>query len=139
MPTSVRVAIIVMSVLAGLLLLNTAVSLYVFAEVVGVIAESQGLSQGEAERVTLLWLAPNLVFGLVFALSAWFVPRRHAWARWLGLAVASMLGIFLVLTAGAGGGITIMSLLLFVLCLAAVTSLAARPTSAWMPRLRARG
>jgi hypothetical protein len=138
MPTSVRVAIIVMSILAGLLLLNTAVSLYVFDEVAGVVADAQDLPRSEAERITVLWLAPNLVFGLVFALSAWFVPRRHAWARWLGLTVASMLAIFLVLTAGAGGGITIMSLLLFVLCLAAVTSLLARTTSSWMPRLRAR-
>ena len=138
MPTSVRVAVIVMSILAGLLLLNTAVSLYVLDEVAGAVADAQGLSQGEAERITLLWLAPNLIFGLVFALAAWFLPRRHAWARWLGLAVASMLGVLLLLAAAAGGGITIMSLLLFVLCLAAITSLVSRTTSAWMPRLRAR-
>jgi hypothetical protein len=49
-----------------------------------------------------------------------------------------MLAIFLLLTAVTGGGITIVSLLLFVLCLAAITSLAARTTSAWVPRLRAR-
>ena len=66
------------------------------------------------------------------------VRHDRATRRVACLAVASMLGIFLVLTAGAGGGITIMSLLLFVLCLAAVTSLLARTTNAWMPRLRAR-
>lgn len=136
MPTSVRVAVIVMSLLAGLLLLNTAVSLYVFEDIVDRLADIQGVGRGDAERTVLLWLAPNLVFGLVFALAAWFLPRRHAWARWLGMAVASMLGIFLVLTAVTGGGVTIVSLLLFVLCLAAITSLAARTTSAWMPRLR---
>jgi hypothetical protein len=136
MPTSVRVAVIVMSVLAGLLLLNTALSLYVFEEIVDRLAESQDLAQGDAERTVILWLLPNLVFGLVFALAAWFLPRRHAWARWLGLAVAAMLGIFLLMTAASGGGITAISLLLFVLCLATITSLVARTTSAWMPRLR---
>ena len=138
MPTSVRVAIIVMSLLAGLLLLNTALRLYVYDEIVGRIADLQGISQGDAERTVVLWLAPNLVFGLIFALAAWFVPRRHAWARWLGLAVASMLGVFLLMTAVTGGGVTVVSLLLFVLCLGAITSLAARSTSRWMPRLRAR-
>jgi hypothetical protein len=136
MPASIRVAVIVMSVLAGLLLLNTALSLYVFEEIVDRLAEVQDLPQADAERTVLLWLAPNLVFGLIFALAAWFVPRRHAWARWLGLAVAAMLCIFLLLTAVTGGGVTIVSLLLFVLTLAAITSLAARTTSAWMPRLR---
>ena len=139
MPTSVRVAVIVMSVLAGLLLLNVAVSLYVFETIVADIADLQNTSQAAAERTVLLYLAPNIVFGLVFALAAWFLPRRHAWARWLGLAVASMLAIFHVLTAFAGGGITIVALLLFVLSLATVTSLAARTTSAWVPSLRARG
>ena len=99
MPPSVRVAIIVMSVLAGLLLLNTALSLYVYDEIVGRVTDIQGLSQSDAERTVVLWLAPNFVFGLIFALAAWFVPRRHAWARWLGLAVASMLAVFLLMTA----------------------------------------
>jgi hypothetical protein len=138
MPTSVRVAVIVMSVLAGLLLLNTAVSLYVFEEIVTRIADIQGIDPDEAEGTVLLWLAPNVVFGLVFALSAFFLPRRHAWARWLGLAVASMLAIFHLLTAFTGGGVTIVTLLLFVLSLAAITSLASRTTSAWMPGLRSR-
>jgi len=138
MPASVRVAIIAMSILAGLLLLNTAVSLYVFEEIAAQVADAQGLSQSDAERTLVYWLAPNLVFGLIFALAAWFVPRRHAWARWLGLAVASMLAIFHVLTAFSSGGVTIVTLLLFILCLATITSLAARPTSRWMPKLRPR-
>ena len=139
MPASVRVAIIAMSILAGLLLLNTAVSLYVFEEIAGRVADAQGLSQSDAERTLVYWLAPNLVFGVIFALAAWFVPRRHAWARWLGLAVASMLAIFHVLTAFSSGGVTIVTLLLFILSLATITSLAARTTSRWMPKLRPRG
>jgi hypothetical protein len=139
MPTSVRVAIIVMSILAGLLLLVAAVNLYALQEFSSRIATQQGITESEAQRSILLLLAPYLVLGLVFALSAWFVPRRHAWARWVGLTAAAMLGMLNILSAAMGGGITVLTLLLFILCLATITSLAARTTTRWMPRLRARG
>ena len=138
MPTSVRVAVIVMSLLAGVLLLVAAVNLYVLQEFSARIASEQGLTESEAQRSILLLLAPYLVLGIVFALSAWFVPRRHAWARWVGLTAAAMLGMLHILSAAMGGGITILTLLLFILCLAAITSLAARSTTRWMPKLRAR-
>ena len=138
MPTSVRVAVIVMSVLAGLLLLVTALNLYVLEQAVGRVASARGVAESEAERVVLLSLGPYLVFGLLFALAAWFLPRRHAWARWLALATAAMVGTLTLLSAFVAGGVTVLSLLLFVLSLAAITSLLSRTTSAWMPRLRAR-
>jgi uncharacterized BrkB/YihY/UPF0761 family membrane protein len=138
MPTSVRVAVIVLSILAGLLLLVAAVNLYALQEFSERIAAEQGISESDAQSSILLLLAPYVVLGLVFALAAWFVPRRHAWARWLGLAAAAMLAVLHVLSAAMGGGITVLTLLLFVLCLATITSLVARTTSAWIPRLRAR-
>jgi hypothetical protein len=138
MPTSVRVAVVVMSILAGLLLLVATVNLYALEQFSARIAEQQGISQSDARGSILLLLAPYLVLGLIFALSAFFLPRRHAWARWLGLTAAAMLAVLHLLSAAMGGGITVMTLLLFVLALAAITSLAARPTSAWIPRLRAR-
>jgi hypothetical protein len=138
MPTSVRVAVIVMSLLAGLLLLVAAMNLYVLEEFSGRIADEQGISQAEAERSVLLLLAPYLVLGLVFALAAWFVPRRHAWARWLGLTAAALLAMLHLFSAIMGGGVTVLSLLLFVLALAAISSLIARTTSTWVPRLRPR-
>jgi hypothetical protein len=138
MPTSVRVAVIVMSVLAGLLLLVAAMNLYALEEFSATIAERQGISESEAQRSVLLLLAPYMVLGLLFALAAWFVPRRHAWARWVGLSAAAMLAVLHLLSAIMGGGVTVLTLLLFVLCLAAISSLASRTTSAWMPRLRPR-
>ena len=138
MPASVRVAVIVMSILAGLLLLVTAVSLYSIEAMSSAIAETQGIDVSEAQRGYLLLIAPYLVIGLVFALCAWFVPRRQPWARWLGLTAAAMLGMLHLISAVMGAGVTFLSLLLFVLALATITSLAARPTSAWMPRLRPR-
>jgi uncharacterized protein YggT (Ycf19 family) len=138
MPTSVRVAVIVMSVLAGLLLLVTAVNLYVLDEFTARIATEQDIAEADVRRGLLLVLGPYLVLGLIFALAAWFVPRRHPWARWLGLAAAALLAMLQLLAAVTGGGITVLSLLLFVLSLAAISSLAARTTSAWVPRLRSR-
>jgi hypothetical protein len=79
-----------------------------------------------------------MVLGLLVALAAWFVPRRHAWARWVGLSAAAMLAVLHLLSAIMGGGVTVLTLLLFVLCLAAISSLVSRTTSAWMPRLRPR-
>jgi uncharacterized protein YggT (Ycf19 family) len=138
MPTSVRVAVIVMAVQAALLLLVTALNLYVLEQAVGRIADSQGVARSDAERVVLFSLGPYLVLGLLFALSAWFVPRRHAWARWLGLASAALVATLTALSAVGDGGVTVLTLLLFVLSLATITSLAARTTSSWVPRLRAR-
>ena len=137
MPTSVRVAIIVMSLLAGLLLLVATVNLYALEEFSSRIASEQGISESDAQRSILLLLAPYLVLGIVLALAAWFVPRRHAWARWIGLTAAAMLAMLHIFSAVAGGGVTVLTLLLFILCVAAITSLAARTTSRWMPRLRA--
>jgi uncharacterized protein YggT (Ycf19 family) len=138
MPTSVRVAVIVMSVLAGLLLLVTAVNLYVLDEFTTRIATEQNIPRADAQRGILLLLGPYLVLGLIFALAAWFVPRRHAWARWLGLAAAALIAMLQLLAAVTGGGLTVLSLLLFVLALATISSLLARTTSAWVPRLRSR-
>ena len=138
MPTSVRVAIIVMSILAGLLLLVTALNLYVLEVRVAQVVEAGGVSQDEAERSILLLLLPYLVFGLIFGLSAWFLPRRHPWARWLGLTASAMVATFMAWSAVAAAGVTILSLLLMVLALAAITSLLSRTTSAWMPKLHAK-
>jgi hypothetical protein len=138
MPTSVRVAVIVMSILAGLLLLAAAVSLYGLEQLAAEFAEDQGVDVADAQRGFLLLLAPYVVLGLIFALSAWFLPRRHAWARWLGLTAAAMLAVLHLISAVQGGGVTILTLLLFVLALATISSLVARTTSAWVPRLRPR-
>ena len=138
MPTSVRVAIIAMSFLAGVLLLVSSLNLYALDEVTKTVAEVQNTTEADARRGILLLLGPYLVLGLIFALSAWFLPRRRAWARWLGLAACSLVAMLLVLTAIAGGGITALSLLLFVLALTGISTLTSRTTSAWMPRVRSR-
>jgi hypothetical protein len=79
---------------------------------------------------------PYLVIGLVLALAAWFLPRRQPWARWMGLAASGLLALFSLLSAVSIGGVTVSLLLVLVLSVTAVTSLVARTTGAWVPRLR---
>jgi uncharacterized membrane protein len=140
MPTSVRVAVLLMAVIAGLLLLNAALLWYGFdATVDRIVRAGNGISRAEARRFVMTALVPYLVIGLILAISAWFLPRRQAWARWIGLAATFVLGLLTFFSMVASGGVSIGSLLLLVLSIAAVTSLLARTTGTWVPRLRSRG
>jgi hypothetical protein len=139
MPVSVRVAAITMGVLAALLLVNAGLLWYGFGVTVDrIVDEGNGITEAEARRFVLLALVPYLVIGLILALSAWFLPRRQPWARWIGLAASFVLALLTLFSILAAGGITVSSLLLFVLSAAAVTSLLARTTGTWVPRLRSR-
>ena len=137
MPTSVRVAVIAMGVLAALLLTNAALLWYGYGATVDrIVREGEDISRSEASQFVLMSLVPYLVIGLVLALAAWFLPRRHAWARWLGLAASGLLAVLSLLSALGLGGVTIALLLVLVLSVAAVTSLMARTTRDWVPALR---
>jgi drug/metabolite transporter (DMT)-like permease len=137
MPASVRVAVIVMGVLAALLLMNAAILWVGYdAAVDRLVQEGQDISRSDASRFVIVSLVPFLVIGLVLALAAWFLPRRHAWARWIGLAASALLALLSLMSAVSFGGVTISLLLVLVLSVAAVTSLLARTTGAWVPRLR---
>ena len=139
MPTSVRIAAIAMGVLAALLLVNAGLLWYGFGVTVDrIVEEGNGITEADARRFVLLALIPYLGIGLILALSAWFLPRRQPWARWLGLAASFVLALLTLASVVAAGGITVSSLLLFVLSVAAVTSLVARSTGVWVPRLRTR-
>jgi len=135
-PTSVRVAVIMMSLLAGLLLLYAVLTWVNRTQVIHQLVESGGLTEGDARRVVLTSVIPFAVLGLILAASAWSLPRRQPWARWVGLSAVVLLGLLTLLSVLASGGASALSLLLIVLCLVAVTSLLSRTTRAWMPRLR---
>jgi hypothetical protein len=139
MPTSVRVATIAVGVLAALLLVNAALLWYGFDVTVERIANpAKGISHDEARRFVLLALVPYLVIGLVLALSAWYLPRRQPWARWIGLAASVLLALLMLFSIVAAGGISVSSLLLLALSIAASASLLARSTGTWVPPLRRR-
>lgn len=139
MPPSVRVAVIVMGILAALLLSNAALLWYSYDEAVArLVADGEDVSRAEASQFVITSLVPYLAIGLLLALAAIFLPRRQPWARWLGLAASGLLVLLSLMSALTFGGVTISLLLLLVLSVAAVTSLLARTTGAWVPKLRAR-
>ena len=137
MPTSVRIAAITMGVLAALLLVNAGLLWYGFGGTVDrIVEEGNGITEADARRFVLLALIPYLIIGVILALAAWFLPRRQPWSRWIGLAGSFVLGLLTLFSMIAAGGVTVSSLLLFVLSAAAVTSLLARTTGTWVPPLR---
>ena len=138
MPTAVRVAVIVMAVMGALLLISAALLWYSYGATVDRLVSQTDISRNDAGRFVTMSIVPNLVLGLILALSAWFLPRRQTWARWTGLATSGLLAVLTAFQVLAGGGLTIASLLLLVLAIAAVVSLAARSTRGFVPRLRPR-
>jgi hypothetical protein len=139
MPTSVRVAVIAMAVIAALLLSNAAFLWIGFDTAVDrIVEEAEDFSRDEARQFVILSLVPNLVLGIILVLAAVFVPRRQPWARWIGLAASGLLALLTLFQVLAARGITVASLLLLVLSIAAVTSLVAKTTGAWVPSLRSR-
>jgi len=139
MPPSVRVAAIAMGVLAALLLTYAGLLWYSFDDSVRQIADAaKGVTEDAARRFVLSLLIPCLLLGVLLALAAWFLPRRHAWARWTGLAASGLLALLMLFSMGTGAGISVLPLLLFVLAAVAVRSLLRRSTGTWVPPLRSR-
>jgi hypothetical protein len=126
-----------MAVLAGLLLLNGALTWFGRDGVATALVNAGGLTRAEAERAVVVWLVPYLIIGMLLLAGAVFVPRRRRWAVWAGLAGSAALVALTLVSAFAAGGSTPASLLLLVLSLAAITSLAARPTRLWISGQRA--
>jgi hypothetical protein len=134
-PTSVRVAVIVMSVIAGVLLLYSVATWLGRRNVIDQLVAADIIAREDGMRFIVTQLIPFVALGLMLAASAWFLSRRRAWARWLGLASTVLLGLLTLLSIVAGV-LSILTLLLLILSIAAITSLAARTTRAWVPRLR---
>jgi drug/metabolite transporter (DMT)-like permease len=141
MPASVRIAVVTMSLLAGLLLLNALLTWVSRATVAKAIVTSGNshLSLAAAERFVVLWLLlPYLLLGLLLALSTWYLPKRRAWARWTGLVGSALLVLLTLFSVVASRGITTGSLLVLVVSLGALFGLLAGGTARWVPKLRVR-
>ncbi len=132
MPTSARVSVGVLAALAALLLLSSLLTALAWDAVVDAIVDAQtDPDRAEAATVVRLNLVQSVVFGLLTAVSAVFLARRRSWARWTGLVAAGLLGLITLGATLLTGGIAVTSMLVLVLCAAAVTSLLARTTAAW--------
>lgn len=139
MPTSVRIAVIAMSLLAGLLLLNALLTWFSRATLAkAMVAGGTHVSLADAQSLIALVTAVSLILGLLLAFSTWFLPMRRAWARLTGLVASIVLCVLVVFSVIAARGLSIESLLLLVISLGAMISLLSGSTSRWVPRLRAR-
>jgi hypothetical protein len=136
MPTSARVAVGLLGTLAALLLLYSAITWLGRDGLTEAVARARPeMSADDAARYVLVSALPYLILGVMLAVSAVFLPLRRAWARWMGLGSAFLLAAMMLLGMASIGGVTAVSLFVLVLAVAAVTSLAARPTVAWVPWL----
>ena len=132
MPPSARVAVGLLTAIGVLLLLSALLTWGGRDGVVDAYLRSQpGATRADGDRLVLLNVVQGLVFGVPAVVSAWFVTRRHAWARWSGTATCGLLALLTVWTSVAARGVAVTSLLLVVLCMAAVSSLLVPPTAAW--------
>ncbi|MCV2490237.1 hypothetical protein OF117_12770 [Geodermatophilus sp. YIM 151500] len=137
MPASVRVAVVLLALLAVLLLVNAGLSWFGREAIADRIAEVQpDVTREEAERLVVGTQLPYVVIGLAAAAAAVGLPRRRPWARWAGVAGAVGLALLTVVSMATAGGATALSLLVLVLSVGAVTSLLARTTGQWVPPLR---
>jgi len=132
MPTPAKVAVGVLAGLAVLLLLSSLVTVAAWDAVIDALADGRPDSpRSDAEQVVRINVAQSVAFGLLSAVSAFFLGRGRGWARWTGLAAAGLLGLITLGATVLLGGVSGSSLLVLVLCVAGVTSLLARPTAAW--------
>ena len=103
MPASVRVATISLGVLAALFLTFGALLAYRFdVTVTNTVGDGGTITRDEAREVLRASLIVFLILGVLLALSAWFLPRRQAWARWMGVAVTALLILINLFTMATG-------------------------------------
>jgi hypothetical protein len=139
-PPSVRIAVGALLALGVLLVASAALTLVGQDAVVDrFVAAQPGLDRAATARALVLGQVLYLVLGLAAGVGGAAVARRRPWGRWVGVAAALFLGLRTVLAAVSAGGTTVFSLLVLVLCIAAVTSLLAGSTRAWLPSPGARG
>lgn len=131
MPTSARVAVILLALL-GVLLLASATLNWVGQEIILDRFAEQGQDREAAAQTLLLFTLAYAVIGLSAVLAATFLPRRRRWAHQVGLLVTSLLVVMTLLSAVFAGGIPSTSLLVLVAGLAGFTSLYSRQTKEWL-------
>jgi hypothetical protein len=133
MPVSAKVSVGVLAALAVLLLLNALFTALAYDAVVDAFADARpGSPRSDSVRTVQLSLLEAVVFGGLSAVAAWSLPRRRGWARLTGLAAVGGLGA-ITLVGAVVTGLAVSSLLVLVLCAAAVASLVAPTTAAWAP------
>ncbi|MGY2085545.1 hypothetical protein [Blastococcus sp. SYSU DS0539] len=130
-PASVRVAVALLATLAVLILLYVVITFLGWDGLVTALTDA-GLTQDQARQYLVINTTVPGLIGLMYAVSAWALSTGRSWARWSGLVASVLLALLMVSAILSTGGITVVSLLLLVLSVAAATSLVARTTRDWL-------
>ena len=132
-PPSVIVALAILALLAVLLLLSAALTWFGREAVVeSFLAAQPTASRNDVERNVVVGVVLSLVIGLLAVAAGAGLLLRRAWARWAGVAVGVLLGGVSLFFAAQSGGVTAYLLLQFVLSVATVSTLLARPSAEWV-------
>jgi hypothetical protein len=134
MPTSVRVAVVLLSVLA-FFLLAYALLLFLAREQSIDDLVADGADRDSAAQLVLLFLLAYGLLGCTAALSAVFLPLRRSWARLTGLLVTSLMAVLTVVSFITIAAVTPVTLFVLVAAIGGVASLRARTTRDWLAEL----
>lgn len=137
MPAPVKVAAILLGVLAALLLTNSILSFAGIEAILDQFAEAAQTGERDFDRDAVrsqltLNFAVGIVIGLVAAAAVVLLVQRRPLGRWLGLGSAAIELLITVLFVFAVGGILIYSLLFIVLTVATIVMLFRRPALEWL-------
>ena len=132
MPTSTRVAVILLALLAVLLLANAALTWSAQDVLIDQLAGQPGADREAVAQQLLLFMLAYAVMGLSALLAALFLPRRRAWARLVGVLVMSLLAVITLFSVLTTGEVSPYWLLALVSSIAALTGLLSRHTKAWL-------
>jgi hypothetical protein len=131
MPTSARVAVLLLALL-GVLLLATAMLILLQQEAYVDDLVQEGQTRDVAGQTALLLLIAYSIMGVTALLSAAFLPRRRAWARQTGVLVMSLLSVITVLLLLFNRVITAEVLLILASAVAGTAALLSQQTKDWV-------
>jgi len=131
MPTSVRVAVLLLALLGVLLLATSALIVLQQEDYVDGLVRG-GQTREAAAQTALLLMIAYAIMGVTALFSAAFLPRRRAWARLSGLLVMSLLTVISVLLVLFNGVLTPQTLLILVSAVAGTASLASKESKSWV-------
>jgi hypothetical protein len=131
MPTSVRVAVLLLLLLGVLVLATSALIVLQQDEYVDGLVR-QGQSRDSAGQVALLLMIAYAIMGVTALLSGAWLPRRRGWARLTGLLVMSLLTVISLLLQLFNGVVTTQALVILAAAVVGTVCLSSRQTKEWV-------
>ena len=131
MPTSTRVAVLLLALLGVLVLATSALILLQQDAYIDGLVE-QGQSRDSAAQIALLLMIAYAIMGVTALLSAAWLPRRRRWARQTGVLVMSLLTVISLLLLVFNRVVTPQVLLVLAAAAVGTVNLSSRQTKEWV-------